>query len=208
MKFRASIIIVVTLLCSQVFAADQSYVFGSMRNGTYTNQQLGVKAYFSENWRILSHEEIARLNAFDPSASSTMEKYKTGEIPFFYAMSTDNLAHVMIFLVNLGVMGGNAMTPKESKQAIDDAAQELTKMITTSLNEAGFTDVKSKSVNVSLAGSKYAGFSTSGKKQGVDMYQKAAICHKDEYLYCVSAMSIMNDITDKLLAMFKRTGSR
>ena len=208
MKFRTSILIVVTLLCSQLAAADNSYVLGRISNGTYTNHQLGVRAYFSENWKILSREEIATLYGLNPSASSTLEMFRNGKTPFFYAMSTDGLAHVTIALSNLGVMVGNAITPKESKKALEEAAQALTEIFTKSFSEMGFTGTKAKRISVSLAGRKYTGFSITGKMQGVDVYQKAAICHKGEYIYCVSAMSFTHDITDKLLAMFKSTGGR
>ena len=208
MKFRTSILIVVTLLCSQLAAADNSYVLGRISNGTYTNHQLGVRAYFSENWKILSQEEIAQLYGLNSSASSTLESFRNGKTPFFYAMSTDGLSHVMISLGNLGVTVGNALTSKESKKALEEATQQLTEMYTKSYSEMGLTNAKAKQMNVSLAGSKYPGFSVSGKTQGVDVYQKAALCHKGEYVYCVSAMSLGYDIRDKLLSMFKRTGSR
>ncbi|MBR0256417.1 MAG: hypothetical protein IJQ58_01655 [Synergistaceae bacterium] len=207
MKFRASILVVVTLLCSSLFAADDSYVLGRVRNGTYTNQQLGMRAYFSENWRILSREEIAQLNGVDPSAPQTMQSFKDGTLPFFYAMSEDGLAHVLISLANLGVMG-NAVSPRESEKALDEAVKQFSDSFVDSFREMRLVGAKIKRSKQSIAGKKYPGFNASAKMKGVDVYMKGALCHRDEYLYGIVAMSFSHDITDKLLGMFRKTGIR
>ena len=204
MKFRASVVIFVLLLCNSAFAADNSYIFGRTSNGHYTNQTLGVKAYFSENWRVLSREEIAQLYGI---SSPNPKSFTNGEMPFFYAMSNEGLAHVMILLANLGVMG-NAVSSKESDKILNREIDQFSKSFVDSFKEAGMTEVKIKRATQSFAGKKYPGFTISAKMQGVDVHAKGVLCHKGEYLYCVLPMSLGSDITDALFGMFRRTAAR
>ncbi|MBQ7170113.1 MAG: hypothetical protein IJR63_09470 [Synergistaceae bacterium] len=205
-KFRAVLIVLALLLCQSAFAADESYIIGRVRNGMYTNQSLGVRAYFGENWKILSRREIARLNGVVMSASPTLAELTNGKVPSFCAVTADNTAIVTIEITNLGVMG-SAVVSESVNEELDALIRQISGKLSQAYSEMGYTDVKIDRANVTFTGRKYPGIIVTAKAKGVPLYQKQAVCIKGEYCYQVTATSTRLDITDKLLGMFRRTGS-
>ena len=206
-KLYAVSAVIVLLLCQSAFAADESYIIGRVRNGTYTNQSLGARAYFGENWIISSLKEIAEDNGVTLSDSPTLSELTNGDMPVFFAKATDGTANISVMVINLGVMGSEVVS-KSVNELIDLLIKYSSESFSRAYEAMGFKGFKMKRANVKFLGKKYPGVTVNAQLEGINVYVKQAICIKGEYSYHITATSAGLDMTDKLLAMFRRTGSR
>ena len=204
-KIYLSLIILVLLFvnASCLYAAGNSNIYGEVENGLYTNKNLGAEAYFSENWHILSREEIEKIMGVASSKSSTLKDMNdvNPQTPSFYAAAKDGSANINILVINLGVIG-RSVTPERTKefvdQIIDNAADTMKKIFA----EMGAIDYTTKKIDVDFLGSKNYGMYSVSELNGLKMYQKEIILPRGEYAYIITATSMFFDITDDLLAMF------
>ena len=78
--------------------------YGQIENGLYTNHAMGARAYFGENWRILSPEEIAvTMNLVKSSSKSLKELMEQGQMPSFLAVANDESADVNIVITKFSI---------------------------------------------------------------------------------------------------------
>ena len=203
-KIYLSLIILVLVFVnvSSLYAAGNSDIYGEFKNGVYTNKILGAEAYFSENWRILSSEEIEKIMGAVSSKSSTL-KDQNPQIPSFYAAAKDGSANINIVITNMGVMG-RAITPERTKEFVDQVLDNIAGTLEKIFSELGAEDYKNEKISVNFLGSKNYGMYSVSEVNGVKMYQKEIILPRGEYAYMLTATSIFFDITDDLLNMFHK----
>ena len=72
------------------------------------------------------------------------------------------------------------------------------------LTDTGAENLKFKRINMNFLGSKHYGVHVSYKLNGLSSYQKRIFLISGEYVYIVTAACRQKDITDNLLAMFKK----
>lgn len=200
-------LLVVLLSCPAFSATNKSYIIGSVRNEMYTNLSLGARAYFGENWRISSLEEIAEDNGVTLSEYPTLGELTNGNMPIFYAAAEDGMANISVMVINLGVMGSEVVS-KSVNELIDFLIKYASESFSQTYESMGFNGFKMKRADVKFLGKKYPGVTINAKMKGINVYVKQAICIKGEYSYHITATSAGLDITDKLLAMFRKYGSR
>ena len=206
MKYRVWALIVVVCLaaCCPVYAEDSSeYLKGKITDGIYVNEAMGVKAYFGENWRILSDREISLMMGAANSISPTIEELTNGNRPVFYVMTKDGRANINLTIGNLGVMGG-AMAAASKDVFIDMTLDIVAENLKKTYSEMGFNDISIERVKMSFLGSKCDGVYVTVKvNDTMSMYQKLPMFVKGEYAFSLNVTSVGYDITDNLLAMFE-----
>lgn len=201
-KFLVFALVMLMLFTGQSYGDSKTEIYGEVKDGVYRNKTLGAEAYFSENWQIFSREQIAALMGNAAESSETLRNMEGVQTPTFYAASTDGLANINIVVNNIGVIG-HMMTPEYEKTAADEIFKNAADNIKKIYSEMGVEESDLKQTEVNFTGRKHHGFYYSSKTKGVSMYQKQVVCFRGEYMYMITATSVVADITDNLLGMFK-----
>ena len=194
------ILVLVFLNASSLYCAGNSDIYGEIKGGSYTNKTLGAGAYFGENWRILSSEEIESVMGSASSVSPTL-KDQEPQIPSFYAAAKDGSANINIVVTNMGVLG-RAITQEREKEFADQIIDNIADTLKKVFYEMGAKDYKLKKIDINFLGSKNYGMYCVSEINGVKMYQKEIILPRGEYAYMLTVTSLFFDITDDLLNMF------
>ena len=188
---------------------DKAYITGGIKDGIYTNHAIGVKVHFDDNWHVLSMKDIAALDAsalksIENLSSPTLEELTDGDIPVLYVV-TDNFADsINITVTNIGAGIGDFLADPDSRAILDDMMEDMAKSMREA-NSAMGLDSTVNTIRVNFAGSARAGLSVKTMvTETRPMYQKQIMCFKGEYMFQVTVNSKNRDITDELLAMFRK----
>ena len=213
MKYRRFITgaVICIMLCCSVCAADtdKAYITGEIKDGTYTNRAIGVEVHFDDNWRVLSMKEIAALDAsalksIENVSSPTLEELTNGDLPVLY-VTTENFADTInITVTNIGAGVGDFLADPDSRAFLDGMMEDMAKSMREANSAMGVNSTVN-TIRVNFAGAERAGLSIKTMvTETKPMYQKQIMCFKGEYLFQVTVNSKNRDITDELLAMFRK----
>ena len=213
MKYRRFITaaVICIMLCCSVCAAetDKAYITGEIKDGTYTNRAIGVEVHFDDNWRVLSMKEIAALDSsalksIENVSSPTLEELTNGDLPVLY-VTTENFADTInITVTNIGAGVGDFLADSDSRAFLDGMMEDMAKSMREANSAMGVNSTVN-TIRVNFAGAERAGLSIKTMvTETKPMYQKQIMCFKGEYLFQVTVNSKNRDITDELLAMFRK----
>lgn len=208
MKYRALLpaVLVCFIACfsAYAFGSEDVYILGETKDEIYTNFALGIEGNFA-GWRILSSKEIAALLGSASSSSPTFEQYTNGSVPVFAAVAGDGFTNVNIVITHLGAETVKLLSDPDGTFMdifMDRSAQGLRQANA----EMGADDLSVERVKARFAGEDYPGLFMQARFKSIVQYQKQAICIKGEYQYTITATCIGKDITDDVLAVFRKAG--
>ena len=193
------------------FASDSDYTYltGKFEDGVYTNQTLGAEAHFGGNWHALSRKDIAALDAAASQSMAnlsypTLEELTNGELPVFYVVTNDFSDRVYISISNVGAVFVDFMTNPDIKAVADGIIKDIADGIVKNNADMGL-ESEGKAIRMNFLGAEQPGLyiKTTVDKRAT-MYQKQIMCFKDKYQFIITVESMRRDITDELLAMFKK----
>ena len=213
MKYRRFITaaVICIMMCCSVCAAetDKAYITGEIKDGTYTNRAIGVEVHFDDNWRVLSMKEIAALDSsalksIENVSSPTLEELTNGDLPVLY-VTTENFADTInITVTNIGAGVGDFLAVPDSRAFLDGMMEDMAKSMREANSAMGVNSTVN-TIRVNFAGAERAGLSIKTMvTETKPMYQKQIMCFKGEYMFQVTVNSKNRDITDELLAMFRK----
>ena len=187
----------VFVLSLQSEAKLEDDIKGTMKNGTYVNEIIKIKAHFNDDWKILSQEEIAKIMGYVKSSSPTFEELTQGTMPVFYAMTKDGLANVNIILNDVE---GARPTDTIIKMGLNSAIKSLKKMY----SEMGIKKSNYEVTKIKFLGQDCWGFQGSASNERTVIYQKQVTYFTDDYGCNISVTSVGIDFTDEILEIFSR----
>jgi hypothetical protein len=199
-----SCFIIVFMLAGQSYGAAGKEFYGEMKDGTYTNKILGAEIHFSDNWKVLSSDAQKDIHSKASSMSKTYKDITENNDQsqtILHVEANDGSANVVIALMNMGVFGIAFSRTKELLDPILDlTANNVSKMY----KEMGFNECVTDKQTVNFLGTEYPCLHIIVKMNGIDiLHQKEVMCLSGEYGYMVTVTSVLYDITDDLLNMFR-----
>ncbi len=182
---------------------------GKVQGETYINKVMGARAYFSkDNWKILTQEEIFKSQAEMRSKSKNLEELlsNSNNATIFYVATHDSMANINIVASNMGIMAHKIKKDSEIKDFVKQMTSGLKEQLYRAYKDFGCENIEMKNTAINFIGKNcYGADIIVTLNNGVEMYQKQVYCIADEYCYIVTATSVIADITDDLLAMFKKS---
>ena len=208
MKYRVYLLAAIACLvvCFSTYAveSDDAYIIGEVKDRIYTNRALGVEAYFADNWRIISREDIAKIMGIAVSNSPTLEELTQGNVPVFLVAAKDGMTNINIVVVKMGAQMIDLLADPDSV-FMDIYMGGATQGVSKSYTEMGMKDFTVERIKTTFIGSEHPGvFSTVKLNPSITQYQKQVMCFSGEYAFTLTATSIGSDKTDDLLAMFRK----
>ena len=204
-----SCFIVVFMLAGQSYGAAGKEFYGEMKDGTYTNKILGAEIYFSDNWKVLSSDAQEDIKSKASSMSQTYKEITENNDQsqaILHVEAKDGSANVVIALMNMGVFGiaFSRTSGNELKELLDPVLDLTANTVSKAYKEMGFNDCVTDKQTVNFLGTEYPCLHIIVKMNGIDiLHQKQVICLRGEYGYMVTVTSVLYDITDDLLSMFR-----
>ena len=187
-------------------------IYGSVKDGVYSNHVINVRAEFDQNWIIHSQKEIKKQIEELISASQSLksEDVNTDEEMIFAVEARDKTSSIAISLTQMGAILPS-LPKTSSKEMIERilylAEETWPKKLHAAYSELSGSEnveIEFKRQTFNFAGSNYPGFNVIIWTDKMSIYQRILYILKDDYYYNIVVASHGVDITDNLLKMFKK----
>lgn len=184
---------------------DEIKILGSMNNGTYTNETLGLTVSFdAERWRMMTEEEMLEIMKTKlPDNLSEMDKALKYHVPVFQAVTTKGSLNVNITVNDIGM--ASTVASWNPSVFLKSFLGGMSRTLEKSYHDSGMEDVSFDITIVNFIGSEHHVLHSKMKYRNVPMYQKQVAVLAGKYVYLISATSLITDRTDEILAMFFKT---
>ena len=206
MKRFSALVFALVLAALPALGSDSPEVLGEVADGVYTNKVMGAEAKFSGKWRVLSREEIAVIAGAASTLSPEEKEIMESSLPIFAAVYGDGIMNINITTDKISDIGKAVIEASSDlfvKMFQDRAAESI-----RNSNEGPDTeDLKVEKVTLLFLGEECPGAAVTSKYRGIPMYQKQAMLITENYIFNVTATSIIEDKTDYMLSLFLKSDS-
>ena len=177
-------------------------LFGSMDDGVYTNDALGVGCRISSDWTYYTEDEIAELNQTvvemlsDPDVAMVdPDDLDTINCTVMFAGSSDGLANANITMTRLSVIEAYTLT----EDVMADAALE---QVLEAYGSMGFTNCTGSTEVRSILGGEHPVVIIEAYLNDIVLHQTEVVIKNGRYFGFITATSYIDDITDDILSWF------
>lgn len=204
MKKFVVAVMLVAVLCAGAFAEESADIFGENHDKTYTNTVMGATAAFGKNWKIFSREEIAAFaRAMSSSSSLTEKEILDNNLPLFVATLGEGIMNVNITVDRIDPMS-KALIAKSRDMFVELFSEHAAASLVRANTESGIKDINVKKVTLFFLGAGCPGVYMTAKARDIPIFQKQAIHITEDYIFYVTATSLIKDKTDDILNRFER----
>ena len=202
--------VVMFIMATSAFSKtpEEIRILGSMEDGRYTNESLGLTVYFSpEKWNTMAEDEILHFRGITLPFSSdigALEKAVKYNLPVFMVVQKKSgVMNVNLTLTDVGKLGEIAA---HQPTFIEGFLRGLSGKISRSMKNMQLDEFSVEvSETSSFLNSKRPCIYTKSTYRNVPMYQKVVVLSSGRYVYQITVTTLYLDKTDDVLAMFTET---
>ena len=202
--------VVMLIMATSAFSKtpEEIRILGSMEDGRYTNESLGLTVYFSpEKWNTMTEDEILHFRGITLPFSSdigALEKAVKYNFPVFMVIQKKSgVMNVNLTLTDVGKLGEIAA---HQPTFIEGFLRGLSGKISRSMKNMQLDEFSVEvSETSSFLNSKRPCIYTKSTYRNVPMYQKVVVLSSGRYVYQITVTTLYLDKTDDVLAMFTET---
>ncbi len=178
---------------------------GSVENGTYTNETLGIGCTLDSGWTVASEEEIAATFGM---AKELIEQAETGvelddadTFTDLYVYADEGAKNINIQVQTLGALEVGALGEISEEELLDEVLPMLEETMTSAYASYGAALTCEKADARFLDEDHKVIFMVTETPE-VNMYQKQAYLIQGRYVAIITCTSVGEDATDDLLELF------
>ena len=188
---------------SPVLAEDASSPVGTVEENVYTNEVLGIRAVFPDDWRILSDQELASTMGYE-------EQYASRE-GLNRLLETESVVCGLYAAAKEGIRSNaNLMIADLSDYAFltEDAYISMIKdSLPNMLTSQGYTDVEATLQTFPLAGKEHAGAVLTGTVAGMRVHMAVILIKADRFIGSLSIATPSEEETNRIISVFEPLSS-
>lgn len=180
-------------------AEDFWAAFGTTKDGTYINEDLGFGCTLDEEWILLSEDEIAALNqlSIDSFDDETIQE-QLANVDMFYelvAQHGQGLGMIQVVVENLGRLYGSVLT-------LDQYIELTVQSLEASMPATGIQDCVVETLTVRFGGGDRDAIRFTGNMSGVEIYQMMVPIKYGEQVALYAVTSYGEDLCGEYLSLF------
>lgn len=180
---------------------EVSFARGTVEDGVYASEFLGLTAALDESWIIADDSQLAQLGGLvaDSFDSEEMKNaLESGSTVYdLYALRSADNASVNITIQDLGQLGGILLDE-------DAYADANLKSLPDVLASGGITVSKLEKTTLDFAGATHSALVLEGTTSGVSLYETIVFVKAGHYMACVTAAAFDENASPAdILALFQ-----
>ncbi len=177
---------------------------GSVENGTYTNETLGIGCTLDSSWSVASEEEIAATFGM---AKELIEQAETGvdledadTFTDLYVYTDEGAKNINVQVQTLSALEGGAVGEMSEDEILDNILPILEETMASAY--AGVGTVTCEKVDARFLDEDHKAIAMVTTAQETDVYQKQFYLPHGRYVAIITCTSVGEDVTDELLELF------
>ncbi len=200
----AALALVLVLALLSGCAGKELFRSGSVENGTYTNETLGIGCTLDSDWSVATEEEIAATFGM---AKELIEQAETGvdledadTFTDLYVYTDEGQKNINVQVQTLSALEGGAMGEMSEEEILDNILPILEETMESAY--AGFGTVTCEKADARFLGEDHKVITMVTTTQEANMYQKQAYLPHGRYVAIITCTSVGEDTTDEMLEFF------